>query len=97
MGYEAMPEFFSTYICMKTVSLESMRQKLVTLDPTTFETSKQMLNFSAWVREQLVHYRNGHHVRELLEEIQHLEQLIADVIAERKTWVPNRGWVTNDS
>jgi hypothetical protein len=56
-----------------------------------------MLNFSAWVREQLVHYRNGHHIRELLEEIQHLEQLIADVIAERKTWVPNRGWVTNDS
>jgi hypothetical protein len=93
MGYEAMPDFFSTYICMKTVWLESMRQKLVTLDPTTFETSKQMLNFSAWVREQLVHYKNGLHMRDLLEEITRLEELLSAIRMGEKKWVQGKGWV----
>lgn len=73
--------------------LASMRQKLVTLDPTTFETSKQMLNFSAWVREQLVHYRNGLHIRELLEEITRLEELLSAIRMGEKKWVQGKGWV----
>ena len=93
MGYRAMPDFFRIYICMKTVWLESMRQKLVTLDPTTFETSKQMLNFSAWVREQLVHYKNGLHIRDLLEEITRLEELLSAIRMGEKKWVQGKGWV----
>ena len=93
MGYEDMPNFFWIYICMKTVWLESMRQKLVTLDPTTFETSKQMLNFSAWVREQLVHYKNGLHMRDLLEEISRLEELLSAIRMGEKKWVQGKGWV----
>ena len=93
MGYEDMPDFFSIYICMKTAWLESMRQKLVTLDPTTFETSKQMLNFSAWVREQLVHYKNGLHMRDLLEEITRLEELLSAIRMGEKKWVQGKGWV----
>jgi hypothetical protein len=94
MGYRAMPDFFSTYICMKTDWLGLMRQKLVTLDPTTFETSKQMLNFSAWVREQLVHYKNGLHMRDLLEEITRLEELLSAIRMGEKKWVQGKGWVT---
>ena len=93
MGYRAMPDFFSTYICMKTVWLELMRQKLVTLDPTTFETSKQMLNFSAWVREQLVHYKNGLHIPDLLEDITRLEELLSAIRMGEKKWVQGKGWV----
>jgi hypothetical protein len=35
-----------------------MRQKLITLDPTSFEIASKMPNFSAWVRDQLRSYRN---------------------------------------
>jgi DnaJ-class molecular chaperone len=30
-----------------------MRNKMITLCPTTYETAKKMPNFSAWVRNQL--------------------------------------------
>ena len=35
-----------------------MRQKLITLDPTSFEIASKMTNFSEWVRNQLRKYRN---------------------------------------
>ena len=35
-----------------------MRQKLITLDPTSFEIASKMPNFSEWVRTQLRKYRN---------------------------------------
>jgi hypothetical protein len=35
-----------------------MRQKLITLDPTSFEIASKMPNFSAWVRDQLRSHRN---------------------------------------
>ena len=93
MGYEAMPDFFSTYICMKTVWLESMRQKLVTLDPTSFETSKQMKNFSAWVRMQLIHYNNGYTIESLMQECDRIQQLLSDIIDGKKVWKNGFGWV----
>ena len=36
-----------------------MRQKLITLDPTTFEIASKMTNFSEWVRNQLRKHRNN--------------------------------------
>ena len=35
-----------------------MRQKLITLDPTSFEIASKMPNFSEWVRNELRKYRN---------------------------------------
>jgi len=35
-----------------------MRQKLITLDLTSFETASNMKNFSEWVRIQLRKYRD---------------------------------------
>jgi hypothetical protein len=52
-----------------------------------------MLNFSAWVREQLVHYKNGLHMRDLLEEITRLEELLSAIRMGEKKWVQGKGWV----
>ena len=35
-----------------------MRQKLITLDPTSFELASKKTNFSEWVRNQLRSERN---------------------------------------
>jgi predicted transcriptional regulator len=35
-----------------------MRQKLITLDPTSFEIAQRMPNFSDWVRKQLRSHRD---------------------------------------
>ncbi len=78
---------------MKTVWLESMRQKLVTLDPTSFETSKQMKNFSAWVRMQLIHYNNGYTIESLMQECDRMQQLLSDIIDGKKVWKNGFGWV----
>ena len=40
-----------------------MRQKLITLDPTSFEIASKMTNFSAWVRDQLRSHRNKNQTR----------------------------------
>lgn len=78
---------------MQTVWLESMRQKLVTLDPTSFETSKQMKNFSAWVRMQLIHYNRGYTIESLMEECDRMQQLLSDIIDGKKVWKNGYGWV----
>lgn len=70
-----------------------MRQKLVTLDPTGFENSKEMHNFSAWVRLQLLHYRNGHSVDDLLTEITRLESLLDRIRMNEIRWVQGSGWM----
>lgn len=36
-----------------------MRQKMITLDPTTWEIAQKMPNFSAWVRKKLVEDSNA--------------------------------------
>ena len=68
-----------------------MRQKLITLDLTSYELSQGMLNFSNWVREQLKHYENGHHVRDLLKEIERYEQLLNDIRLGVRAW-DGRSW-----
>ena len=40
-----------------------MRQKLITLDPTTFEIASKITNFSEWVRNQLRKHRNQNQTR----------------------------------
>jgi len=45
--------FFPIYIYDETLSLGMMRQKLITLDPTSWELAQKKKNFSAWVRQKL--------------------------------------------
>ena len=68
-----------------------MRQKLITLDLTSYELSQGMLNFSNWVREQLKHYENGHHVRDLLKQIERMEALLDDIRLNKRGW-DGRSW-----
>ena len=42
------------YIYMLEIGL-FMRNKMITLCPTTYEMSQKMPNFSAWVRRKLMH------------------------------------------
>jgi len=46
-----------------------MRQKLITLDPTSFELASKKTNFSEWVRNQLRSERNKGHERPRLSEM----------------------------
>jgi phage terminase large subunit-like protein len=57
-----------------------MRQKLITLDPTSWDLAAKKTNFSDWVRNQLRSERNrggdyGHYVEQLEEEVKELERL----------------------
>jgi len=51
-----------------------MRQKLITLDPTSWDLAAKKTNFSEWVRNQLRSERNGS------DKQGYLEQLEAEVI-----------------
>jgi len=51
-----------------------MRQKLITLDPTSWDLAAKKTNFSEWVRNQLRSERNGS------DNHEYLEQLEAEVI-----------------
>ena len=48
---------FGWYIYMKCVLGWDMRQKLITLCPTSFELAGKKANFSAWVRRKLMEER----------------------------------------
>lgn len=56
-----------------------MRQKLITLDPTSWELAQKKSNFSDWVRNQLRSERNRGdsltYIQQLEEEIIELERL----------------------
>ncbi len=53
-----------------------MRQKLITLDPTTWELASKKPNFSEWVRNQLRSERNK---SSSIEEVHlHQRQLVED-------------------
>jgi len=47
-----------------------MRQKLITLDPTSFELASKKTNFSEWVRNMLRSERNGSDNHEYLEQLE---------------------------
>lgn len=75
-----------------------MRQKLITLDPTSFETAKSIPNFSEWVREMLRNYRSPQQMQLDLEyyETKSAQQskLLQDIITGRKEWSTTSGWIS---
>lgn len=75
-----------------------MRQKLITLDPTSFEIASSMPNFSQWVRDMLKNYRNPLQMQLDLEyyEAKSVQQskLLRDIISGRKEWSVSSGWIS---
>ena len=69
-----------------------MRQKLVTLDPTAFEISKEIPNFSAWVRKHLHYYRDGVHIQDCLNEIERLHSMLERIRTNKIAW-NGRSWM----
>ena len=69
-----------------------MRQKLVTLDPTAFETSREIDNFSAWVRMHLHYYRDGVMIQDCLTEIERLHKLLERIRTNKIEW-NGRSWM----
>jgi hypothetical protein len=55
-----------------------MRQKLITLDPTSWDLATKKTNFSEWVRNQLRAERN--------KEPQHVNMRLQDMSTERIEW-----------
>jgi len=47
-----------------------MRQKLITLDPTSFELASKKINFSDWVRNQLRSERNQKEVKATIAQLE---------------------------
>lgn len=74
-----------------------MRQKLITLDPTSFEIAQSMPNFSEWVRIQLRHYRSPVQMQLDLEYYEQKSKtqsiLLQDIITGRKQWSEASGWI----
>jgi hypothetical protein len=75
-----------------------MRQKLITLDPTSFEIAQSMPNFSEWVRIQLQNYRSPQQMELDLEyyEAKSVQQskLLQDIVSGRKEWSEKSGWIS---
>ena len=69
-----------------------MRQKLVTLDPTAFEISKEIHNFSAWVRKHLHYYRDGITIEDCLQEIEHFRSMLDRIRTNEIAW-NGRSWM----
>lgn len=72
--------------------LVSMRQKLVTLDPTAFEISREIHNFSAWVRKHLHFYRDGVTLEDCLNQIDALHGLLDRIRTKQIAW-NGRSWM----
>ena len=73
-----------------------MRQKMITLCPTTWEHAAKMRNFSEWIREQLRYREQGFEIKQLLEELDHFERLISAIAMGEKVWKQGVGWVDNE-
>jgi hypothetical protein len=76
-----------------------MRHKMLTLCPTTYEIASKRKNFSKEIRTYLMNAETTDHLRSeikyLEEELDARETLIDDIIAGKKVWVKNKGWVKN--
>ena len=72
---------------------------MLTLCPTTYEIASKRKNFSKEIRTYLMNAETTDHLRSeikyLEEELDAREQLIDDIIAGKKVWVKNKGWVKN--
>lgn len=53
----SLQKIFDIYIYKIHLAV-NMRQKLITLDPTSFEIASKMPNFSDWVRRELRKFRD---------------------------------------
>ena len=73
-----------------------MRQKMITLSPTTWEHAAKMRNFSGWIREQLRYREQGFEIKQLLEELDHFERLISAIAMGEKMWKQGVGWVDSE-
>jgi predicted house-cleaning noncanonical NTP pyrophosphatase (MazG superfamily) len=73
-----------------------MRQKLITLCPTTFELAMKKRNFSAWIRRILKEEQDGYTADVYAEENARLNELISDIIEGKKKWVNGMGWVEQE-
>ena len=76
-----------------------MRHKMITLCPTSYEIASKRPNFSKEIRKYLMNAETTDNLREeinyLEKELDAREQLIDDIIAGKKVWVKNKGWVKN--
>lgn len=77
--------------------IENMRQKLITLDLTSFEIASKMSNFSGWVREQLKKYRdkdqNQLDIEDYEDESLRLRALLSSIAQKKTEWISPHGWV----
>lgn len=76
-----------------------MRHKMITLCPTSYEIASKRPNFSKEIRRYLMNAETTDNLREeinyLEKELNAREELIDDIIAGKKVWVKNKGWVKN--
>ena len=76
-----------------------MRHKMITLCPTSYEIASKRPNFSKEIRKYLMNSETTDNLRQeinyLEQELDAREQLIDDIIAGKKVWVKNKGWVKN--
>ena len=72
-----------------------MRQKLITLDPTSYEIASKMQNFSHWVRTQLRKTRDPLQMElDYAEQtIEQLQDRLNDVKENRIHYVSPHGWM----
>ena len=67
--------------------------------PTSYEIASKRPNFSKEIRRYLMNAETTDNLREeinyLEKELNAREELIDDIIAGKKVWVKNKGWVKN--
>ena len=73
-----------------------MRNKMLTLDPTSYEWASKHRNFSRWVRERINDEINGDTIEVYTKELDRMSQLLTDIIEGRRKWVQGCGWVFVD-
>jgi len=91
-----MTSFLDIYIYAEHIN-PNMRQKLITLDLTSYELASKMSNFSGWVRQQLKEYRDPGQNRLDLDfykgECKRQSELLKELAAGKKEWVSPHGWM----
>lgn len=70
-----------------------MRNKMITLCPTTYEEAQRMKNFSHWIRQQLMWKTNGYDVETMLKELDRMQTLLSAISMGEKKWSQGFGWV----
>lgn len=73
-----------------------MRNKMITLCPTTYEIAQKIPNFSGWIRKILLNPDAALEDADYLREANaRLNQLLRDIINGKKVWVESKGWIKN--